>query len=817
MSIIVLDLETSINSEKHSAQAKDPCNDFHTIIHGTKSNVMVEHSVEGFKRRTTKSFNDSLKTTKMIVGHNLSFDLPYVWDNEEFQEWLVNWGVVWDTQLVQYLMSGQRHAFPSLGELQKIYLKRKIKEDRISKLYKKGIGADKILAARERCPRLFKLYDKYSRDDGETTLAVFEKQVREAKRLNMIPIIKVFNKYLLTLVLCMKTGIVVDRNTTEKNLRDFKLKALDLLAEAQELIKHLWSDERLPEFNVNSPQHKSAILFGGDIRCKVRKHVGWVKSKVKIRANSGEEFDNFQQFSKHYKNSAIEKNLAVIEFNQVCTHICNGCFEYSEYDGEEDEVDCNCIYKSVKSINYVDCLPPDDILKNGVLNLGSDVYKITNRKDKYKTKEELVHVDGFGLSLDYTEESKIEGRYATGGDVISKIIKTCDNEIAVKYCKLQKESMNMMKMCSTYLEAFLDLSIDGKLLPNFNITKTSTSRLSSSNPNLQNVVSKGEIATAIQECFIAPDGWSCCSIDFSQLEIYVTAWLTGDEAMTKDLLDGVCFHCLRLSWASSMSEGKSYEEIVQLAKIDEVPEWTLKRSKAKTISYQKAYGAGAKSLAESTGLHIDDVKELLDKEDKIYYRVKAFNDYVYQQVENTAEYSHKDYTPALLKKGGKNGKRFDKSGYELLPIKHGNNTYFEEGNLRNVGYFQSITGKRYAFEEFAIVDKQGKTRRTFSPTQTKNYQIQGTASDVQAITTAALLPLLLKHSDKVMFINEIHDSKVFYVKDGYLDLIVNKLCEIMEATPQLFKKYLNIDMPFSIPVDAEVGKNLASLQTYRRK
>lgn len=717
MSTIVLDLETTINSDKHSAQAKDPCNDFHTIIHGTKSNVIVEHSKEGFKRRTTKLFNESLKTTKMIVGHNLPFDLPYVWDNPEFQEWLLNSNTVWDTQLAQYLISGQRHAFPSLGELQKIYLKRKIKEDRISKLYRKGIGADKILAAKERCPRLFKLYDKYSRDDGETTLAVFEKQVREAKRLNMIPIIKVFNRYLLTLVLCMKTGIVVDRNTTEKNLRDFKLKALDLLAEAQELIKHLWNDERLPEFNVNSPQHKSAILFGGDIRCKVRKHVG------------------------QYKNG----------------------------------------------------------------------------KDKYKNEEELVHVAGFGLSLDYTEESKIDGRYATGGDVISKIIKTCDNEIAVKYCKLQKESMNMMKMCSTYLEAFLDLSIDGKLLPNFNITKTSTSRLSSSNPNLQNVVSKGEIATAIQECFIAPEGWSCCSIDFSQLEIYVTAWLTQDKAMTKDLLSGVDFHCLRLSWASSMSEGKGYEEIVQLAKVEEVPEWALKRSKAKTISYQKAYGAGAKSLAESTGLHIDDVKELLDKEDKIYYRVKAFNDYVYQQVENTAEYSHKDYIPALLKKGGKNGKRFDKSGYELLPIKHGNNTYFEEGNFRNVGYFQSITGKRYAFEEFGIVDKQGKTRRCFSPTQTKNYQIQGTASDVQAITTAALLPLLLKHSDKVKFINEIHDSKVFYVKNEYLDLIVNKLCEIMEATPQLFKKYLNIDMPFSIPVDAEVGKNLASLQTYRRK
>lgn len=971
MNIIVLDLETTISSDKHGASAKDSINDFHTLIYGdSPENVIVEHEEKGFTRKPSHRFWELLLKSDVLLGHNLPFDLSYIWNNEEIKQWILSGGKIWDTQLAEYLMSGQRHAFPSLGELQRIYLKTKIKEDRISKLYKKKIGADKIIKARKRCPRLFNLFDKYSRDDGETTIRIYHEQVKRAEALGMTKIIRLFNDYLLSLIQCMNTGIVVDKIKCENTLRDFNIQSIELLQKAQELIKPFWNDKRLPEFNVNSPQHKSALLFGGDIKCTVREHVG------------------------QYKNG----------------------------------------------------------------------------KDKFKNVEHVVKVDGFQLPKSLTTESKIKGRYQTGSDIINKIVKQGTHETAIEYCKLQVEAMNIHKMANTYLKAFISLSIANKerefrLLPNFNITKTTTSRLSSSNPNLQNVPSKGPMAKAIQGCFVAPQGWKCVQIDFCltpetrvlnddfkwveigtvkegdtligfdeyvnakkmrhwkpghvekvkrlvkdcvritteegvitcskdhmflasgkpghgntlfwtkaedlttkscfskamevwetpnnyetgwgagfldgegylsnssqigfgqnddghnklcydkmsnlfekylinsenrvcdkkrckkvrpaglrtgwqavgifqpdrlkaklkeqyinttirsrnnrrvkilkieevgkqevvavqtssktflaegflshncQLEIYVLAWLSGDKQMTKDLLGGIDFHCLRLSWASTLAQGKSYEEIVDLAKVQEVPEWVLKRSKAKTISYQKAYGAGPKSLSESTGLDIEDVKELLNKEDQIYYRVKAFNDYVYQQVENTAEYSHANNLPELLKKGGVNGKRFTKDGYELLPIKTSSKTFYDNNSYRNVGFFQSITGKRYAYEEYATVTKEGRTRRGFSPTQTKNYQIQGTASDIQAVTSAALLPLLLKHSDKVQFINEIHDSKWFYVKEEFIDLIVPKLCTIMEATPKLFKKYLNIDMPFHVPVDAEIGDNFANLRTYIR-
>lgn len=713
-----MDLETTINSEKHGPAAKDPVNDFHTIIYGqTSEDVHVVHNKTGFEREPNAHFFRLLDETDLVVGHNLPFDLSYIWNNNKFKMWVLEGGRIWDTQLAEYLMSGQRHAFPSLGELQRIYLGTKIKEDRISKLYKKGIGADRFLSIETKCPRLFNLYDKYARDDGETTIKIYHEQVKRAEKLGMTKIIRLFNDYLLSLIQCMNTGIVVDKIKCEHTLRDFKVKSIELLQKAQQLIEPYWADPRLPEFNVNSPTHKSALLFGGEIKCVVREHVG------------------------QYKNG----------------------------------------------------------------------------KDKFKNVEYMVEVKGFGLPLSLTKESKVVGRYQTGSDVIKKIVDTSDNETAIEYCKLQVEAMNIHKMANTYLEAFLSLDIKNRLYPNFNITKTATSRLSSSNPNLQNVPSKGPMAKAIQGCFVAPEGWKCVQIDFSQLEIYVVAWLSGDEKMTKDLLSGVDFHCLRLSWASSLAQNKTYEEIYDLSKVQEVPEWSLKRSKAKTISYQKAYGASYKSLARTTGLEEDLVKEIFDKEDKIYWRVKGFNDHVFSQVEQTAEPSHANHIPEVLKKGGVNGKRFNKEGFELLPIQQGDKIHFDESYSRHCGYYQSVTGKRYAFEEYARVNKDGSIRVGFSPTQTKNYQIQGTASDIQAVTSAALLPLLLKHSDKVQFINEIHDSKWFYVKEEFIDLIVPKLCAILEATPALFKKYLGIEMPFHVPVDAEIGDNFAELQTYNRR
>ena len=208
---MVFDLETSISKGPHGPAAKDPSNDFYTVIYGVSAdNVLVEHLAGGFKRSLPVGASAALKMADVIIGHNLPFDLSYIWKTPEMHSFLCAGGQVWDTQIAEYLMSGQRHSFASLGELQEIYLGVKTKDTHISALYKKGIGADDILAAKERCPRLFKIYDAYSKEDGVSTMKVFQKQYKRAKELGMLDVIKLYNNYMLCLVNVQNTGITVD-------------------------------------------------------------------------------------------------------------------------------------------------------------------------------------------------------------------------------------------------------------------------------------------------------------------------------------------------------------------------------------------------------------------------------------------------------------------------------------------------------------------------------------------------------------------------------------------------------------------------------
>lgn len=141
--VCVIDFETSIGTGVHKGLAKDPNNDFYTIIWGSHPDeVKIAHSAEGFKRDLGPA--SEVLSADVVVGHNLPFDLSYI-----IHHWTAEARMprCWDTQIAEYLMTGQRHQYASLAELQSKYLGQKIKKDRISRLYAAGIGADKIVAA----------------------------------------------------------------------------------------------------------------------------------------------------------------------------------------------------------------------------------------------------------------------------------------------------------------------------------------------------------------------------------------------------------------------------------------------------------------------------------------------------------------------------------------------------------------------------------------------------------------------------------------------------------------------------------------------
>lgn len=265
----------------HGGTFRDPRNDIYTWIYADHpKRVKVVHNKKGFKRRLTPDMVKMLKKTKTLILMNGKFDICYIWNDPDFKQWLINGGKVWDIQLVRYLLSGHRHQFPSLAEMQELYLGIKTKVSNISKLFKRCIGAKQIVNKGEKCPRIWRDYNKYAVEDGRTPLLIFKQQLDEVRGNNMMPIVELYNQYLLALCMIETNGLHVDLKQTEETYKEFQMIILDYLKKAQAEVEEIWSDPRLDRFNINSWQDKSRALFGGTVTVQVRRGTGdFVKTK----------------------------------------------------------------------------------------------------------------------------------------------------------------------------------------------------------------------------------------------------------------------------------------------------------------------------------------------------------------------------------------------------------------------------------------------------------------------------------------------------------------------------------------------------------
>lgn len=722
MKVLAFDTETSIGKTIHGSTFRDVNNDLFTLILADNPEyVYVEHRKEGFKRSLAAIITQK---PDYVIGHNLGFDLSYIWNDAELRKYLLDGGKIWDTQYVEYLLTGQQHTTASLAELQLKYLGEKEKPSRISYLYKKGIGADKIIAKRDRCPRLFALYEHYCKTDGSTPLKIFKAQYIRAKREGMLPLIEMYNDYLLGQINMSCTGIKIDTLKVEKLLQEYNIKHLKYLQEAQDILKSVWTDSRLPVFNINSVDHKSVVLFGGTIKIKEKVQIGY------------------------YKNGNIRTQV----------------------------------------------------------------------------QEVGVFVKGFGLNTELSHPSSKEGFYSTDDKVMSAIKNHPQTpEQVLHYCELQEQAMKYKKAAKTYCQAFLDRSVDGVLYPHFNNTITPTGRLSSSEPNMQNIPSKNELAKDLMGCLIAEPGRVCVTIDFSQLEKWVQALVSKDETLTDTLMSGKCMHCITLA----KKEHKDYEWVYQKAKVEQDPIWDSKRTHIKPVGFLMDYGGMQERVAKETGLPLAEVEEIFRIDRELYpNKYKFFEEDLPAAVKGSQTYSLAENIAKSKTKGKDGCQLLGKA--ELLPIfdKNGN-VHYNNQELRHVGYWQTEYGKKYHFVDFGRYMKQsyyvdgtlngGTVRRSFPMPRFKNYPNQGGAADIQAATTAELLNVLLTKRDKIKMHLEIHDSKLFTIREDVLEPCLKWLKETIEDVPKIFKRRFNIDIPFKFPVEIKVGNNFGEMKKWEIK
>ena len=171
----------------------------------------------------------------------------------------------------------------------------------------------------------------------------------------------------------------------------------------------------------------------------------------------------------------------------------------------------------------------------------------------------------------------------------------------------------LKKLLSTYIDALPALinSRTGRIHTSFNQTVTATGRLSSSNPNLQNIPIRHEDGREIRRAFIPDDGCEFFSADYSQIELRIMAHLSGDTNMMEAFRLGQDIH--------AATAAKVYK--VPLAEVTRD-----QRSKAKTANFGIIYGISAYGLSDRMHVPVKEAKELIDGYFQTYPQVKAYMD-----------------------------------------------------------------------------------------------------------------------------------------------------------------------------------------------
>jgi DNA polymerase-1 len=256
-------------------------------------------------------------------------------------------------------------------------------------------------------------------------------------------------------------------------------------------------------------------------------------------------------------------------------------------------------------------------LGDDISQLESRIYEIAGEKFNLASPKQLGDILFDKLKIGGAKQKKTKtGQYATGEEILSYLAK--DNEIVSAILDWR----SLIKLQNTYVEA-LPLQVDTKthrVHTDYMQTVAATGRLSSNNPNLQNIPIRTERGRQIRKAFIARDeNYTLLSADYSQIELRIIAALSGEENMIKAFQQGEDIH-------------KSTAAKVFNVPLEEVTK--EQRSHAKTVNFGIIYGVSAFGLSNQTSLSRAESAALIEAYYNTYPKLKS---YIQEQIENARE------------------------------------------------------------------------------------------------------------------------------------------------------------------------------------
>lgn len=699
----------------------------------------------------------------VLVAHNAKFELLYElrFSYDQMQAFFKRGGRIWCTQYAEYLLRGQQQKYHmvSLDDIAKDYGGR-VKIDGIKELWDAGVQTSEI----DRDLLLDYLIGtaeegRNSGDIGNTEL-VYLGQIKEAAELGMMQSIKCRMDALCATSDIEFRGLKVSVDRARADLK----KRLVEQAEADHELSQYISD--LPEglvFNWNSPIHKSALIFGGTIK--------YQKQTTYLDPETGELARKWGTRPEYV--------------------LTDGTTTTSLLDKEGK---CECCGKS--AVTYLS---------------GKKKGEYKTKQVRYKGELKVKYQDFFHQLAGYTKpepewkSALTDGLggpvYGTGSEVIDrisnrdipflKVLGTANRlakEIGTYYLKTDPKTGEQTGML-TCVQPW-----DHIIHPKLNHTSTVTTRLSSSDPNLQNLTradfdaEAGKYKSEIKAMFVSRFGkdGKMAELDYSQLEVVVQGLLSNDANLIRDLNLKIDFHCKRVALKHSVS----YQDAVLLCKDEhgsEYSKWKRERTKCKIFSFQRAYGAGAGLIADETGMTIEEVKALIEVEEKEYPGVVEFNAEVEREVNATAE-----------------------------PFQDGERGW----RTYRRGTYQAVTGTIYTFRSYDAPDflRRRGIAESFKPTELKNYPVQGTGGEIVLMVLGQLWRWFVKNDffgHKAFLVNTVHDCVWADCHIDVLDKVVGGMKRIMEAVPHFLKFFFDIECPVPFPVEAEIGDNMLQMSHWQ--
>ena len=229
-------------------------------------------------------------------------------------------------------------------------------------------------------------------------------------------------------------------------------------------------------------------------------------------------------------------------------------------------------------------------------DLTKEIYKFAGEDFNINSSQQLSRIlfEKLVISTKGLRKTEKGGVVSTGASELEKL--KGEHPLVEKI--LEYREFNKLK--TTYIDALPELvdTKTGRLHTTFNQTGTSTGRLSSSSPNLQNIPVMSEYGREIRKAFIAEKGFELVSFDYSQIELRVAAHLANDQKMIEAFNKGLDIH--------KMTAAEIYN--LPLEKV--TPE--LRRT-AKTLNFGILYGMGSSALSESAGMSRDEAKKFIEE------------------------------------------------------------------------------------------------------------------------------------------------------------------------------------------------------------